>query len=108
MKVLASMAGLALLLGVTGCEVEAPPAYGGSYGAFYGEYPYTSYYYEGPFLQPYPYYRRDFYGRPHWHAFDRDHYFDRQFEHDHHFMSPTHSLPREHFAPRSGGHDLGR
>ncbi len=80
MKVFLRLVLLGLLLTAAGCEVEGPPVYGGSYGAFYGEYPYTYY---GPgtvYVQPYPYY---YHGRRYWHGYDRDHYFDRRFEHHH-------------------------
>ncbi len=65
MKTLLALVGAALLLGLAGCEVEAP--YGGGYSV-YGEYGYP--YYGGTYVAPYYGYR--YYG-----PYDRDHYWDR-------------------------------
>jgi hypothetical protein len=91
---------LVLLLAAAGCAVEGPPVYGGTYSAFYGEYPYPYYDDEWPgpvFIEPYPYE-----AQPHWHRFDRDRDFDRRFERGHRWNLPPHFQPHGHSAPRSG------
>ncbi len=73
MKLMIGLAGLLLLLATAGCEIEEAP-YGGTYGGYYGEYPYSTYGYGTYYPYPYPY----AYSYP----YDRDHYWDRRPWHE--------------------------
>ena len=76
MKKLCGLVATLLLLGLAGCEVEAPAPYGGGYGV-YGEYGYP---YSGG-TYAYPYYYHGYY---HGHPYDRDHYWDRHAHFEQH------------------------